>query len=56
MNEKKVCFIICNSNRAYTEECLYYIRHLNIPEGYQVDALAVEEAKSMASGCVHCKP
>lgn len=50
MNEKKICFIICSSNRLYTEECLHYINHLNVPEGYQVDALTVEDAKSMASG------
>lgn len=50
MNEKKVCFIICSSDRLYTEECLYYIRHLNIPNGYQVDALTVEDAGSMTEG------
>ncbi|MDE7183426.1 MAG: glycosyltransferase family protein, partial [Lachnospiraceae bacterium] len=50
MNEKKVCFIICSSDRLYTDECLYYIRHLNIPEGYQVDAFVVEDARSMTAG------
>lgn len=50
MNEKKVCFIFCSNDKLYTEECLYYINHLHIPEGYQVDALAIEGAVSMAAG------
>ena len=50
MNDKKICFIICSTSRLYTEECLHYINHLNVPEGYQVDALTVEDAKSMAAG------
>lgn len=50
MNEKKVCFIFCSNDQLYTEECLYYINHLRIPEGYQVDALAIEGAVSMAAG------
>ena len=50
VNEKKVCFVICSSDRLYTEECLHYIYHLNVPEGYQIEVLTVEEAKSMAAG------
>lgn len=50
MNEKKVCFIFCSNDQLYTEECLYYINHLRIPEGYQVDAFAIEGAVSMAAG------
>ncbi len=50
MNEKKVCFIFCSNDQLYTEECLYYINHLNIPEGYEVDALAIEGAVSMTAG------
>ncbi len=50
MNEKKICFIFCSNDKLYTEECLYYIYHLHIPEGYQVDALAIEGAVSMAAG------
>lgn len=50
VDENKICFIICSNDRLYTEECLHYIHHLNVPEGYQIEALAVEDAKSMASG------
>lgn len=50
MNEKEFCFIICTNNQLYVEECLYYIRHLQIPEGYRIDILTVEEAESMTAG------
>ena len=50
MNEKKFCFIMCSNNKRYTDECLYYINQLNIPEGYEVDVLTVEDARSMTAG------
>ena len=50
MNDKEICFIICSNNQLYTAECLYYINHLNVPEGYQIDILTVEDAKSMTAG------
>lgn len=50
MNDKMFCFIICSNNRLYTQECLYYINHLNIPDGYQIDVLTIEDAHSMTSG------
>ena len=50
MNEKEICFIICSNHQMYTEECLYYITCLNIPEGFSIDILTVEGAKSMAAG------
>lgn len=50
VNEKKVCFVICSNDRLYTEECLHYIYHLNVPEEYQLEVLTVEGAKSMAAG------
>lgn len=50
MNEKKVCFIVCGSDPLYTEECLYYINRLHIPDGYQADAFIVEGAASMTAG------
>ena len=37
VNDKEVCFIICSNNTLYMEECLYYIAHLNVPEGYRTD-------------------
>jgi hypothetical protein len=34
----------------YEEECLYYIEHLRVPDGYHIDVLTVEDAKSITSG------
>lgn len=50
IREQEICFIICSNNALYTEECIYYIMHLNVPEGYQVNVLTVENAESMAAG------
>ena len=50
MNEKEICFIMCSNDEMYREECFCYIKHLNIPEGFSIDVLTVEDAKSMASG------
>lgn len=50
MDDKLFCFIMCSNDKWYTEECLYYISRLNIPEGYRVDVLTVEDAGSMTSG------
>lgn len=50
MNEKEICFIMCTNNPLYAEECMYYIRHLNVPAGYSIDILTVEDAHSMTSG------
>lgn len=50
MNKKEICFIMCTNNPLYAEECMYYIRHLNVPEGYSIDILSVEDARSIASG------
>lgn len=49
MNEKKIAFIICVNNLLYFEECKYYIDHLHIPEGCEVDVLAIQEADSMCA-------
>lgn len=50
MPEKGICFILCTNDRFYAEECIYYINHLNVPEGYWIDVLTVEEAESMTAG------
>lgn len=49
-NEKKICFIICTNNQQYLEECLLYIDMLIVPEGYEIEILTVEGAKSMTAG------
>lgn len=50
MNDKKIAFIICTNNSLMYEECLKYIQLLIIPENYQVDIIAVKDAKSMLAG------
>lgn len=50
VNEKEICFIMCTNNQKYMEEAVYYIAHLNVPEGYEISFLAVEDAKSMTAG------
>lgn len=46
----EICFIMCTNNPVYAEECVYYINHLIVPDGYHIDILTVEDAKSMTSG------
>lgn len=47
--KEQICFIISTNNPVYAEECIYYIRHLVVPEGIEVDVLTVEEAKSLTA-------
>ena len=46
----EICFIICTNDPVYAKECIYYIDHLKVPEGMQIDVLTVEEAKSLTAG------
>lgn len=50
MNEKKICFIACVNDNEFFSECLKYIDRLFIPDGFEIDVLSIEDAKSMASG------
>lgn len=50
MDDKKFCFISCVNNKQYYNECLYYISKLNIPEGYKIEMLSIEDATSMTAG------
>lgn len=47
---EEICFIICTNDPVYAQECIYYIDHLKVPEGMQIDILTVEEAKSLTAG------
>ncbi|WP_234119733.1 glycosyltransferase [Clostridium hydrogenum] len=49
MNHKKVCFISCVNDSEFYGECLKYINNLNIPKGFQIQTLAIKDAKSIAS-------
>ncbi len=50
MNNKKICFIICENDSEYVEECLKYLGYVRIPKGYETDVLTVTEAESLAEG------
>lgn len=46
---REICFIICTNQPAYAEECIFYIRHLFVPEGIHVDILTIEDAVSLTA-------
>ncbi len=50
MNDKKICFIICSNNRMLLSECFEYINRLEVPAGFETDAIVVYDAASMTSG------
>lgn len=50
MNEYKFCFIICTNNELYLNECIHYIEHLDVPEGYETELLTITDAKCMTQG------
>ena len=50
INPNKICFIICSNNIQYTSECIHHISLLHVPDGYCIDVLTIEKARSMTSG------
>lgn len=50
MDDHKFCFIMCSNDDLYLEECLFYLNHIYIPEGYEVEILSIKDAVSMAVG------
>lgn len=50
MNERKFSFIACVNDEAMYEESLLYLRHLEIPDGFSIDFVAIRGASSMTSG------
>ena len=50
MNEKSIAFITCVNDTIEYEEALYYIEQLNVPVGYTIDTVAVQQANCMAAG------
>ena len=41
---------MCTNHKLYEKECISYIERLQIPDGFDIDIMTVESAKSMASG------
>lgn len=50
MNDRQIAFVMCVNNNQYCEECIKYINDLEVPEGYSIDVISIEEAESMAQG------
>ncbi|AUS95090.1 hypothetical protein CDQ84_03710 [Clostridium thermosuccinogenes] len=50
MNDKKICFISCVNDHELYREALFYINQLEVPEGYEIECISVENAESMAQG------
>ncbi|RLP88679.1 glycosyltransferase [Geobacillus stearothermophilus] len=50
MNDKKIAFIYCVNNRELYEESVRYVRSLYVPEGYKIEIITIEGAKSITSG------
>lgn len=50
LNDKKICFIFCTNNQQYADECMLYLSLLQVPEGYETEVLAIEDAGSITQG------
>ncbi len=46
MDESKLCFILCTNNSQYEQECIFYIKRLKIPVGYEIEVLSIKDAPS----------
>ena len=46
----KICFIICANNSLFYDECVRYIRWLEVPEGMEIELMEIRGAASMAAG------
>jgi GT2 family glycosyltransferase len=44
MNQQKICFITCVNDETIYQESLIYINHLILPEGFEVEIIAVRNA------------
>jgi hypothetical protein len=50
MDDHKICFISCVSNSLQYEQSLQYLLALQVPDGYTVEWIPIEHARSMTSG------
>ncbi len=50
MNEQKICFITCVNEPEDYEECMLYLKHLEVPQGMEIEVLSVEGAESLTAG------
>lgn len=50
MNENKICFITCVNNKDEYDRCIYSIKQLNVPQGFDVEFISITDATSMTMG------
>ena len=50
INANKIAFISCVNDTEQFAECLYYLDRLMLPDGFEKDVIAVQDAPSMAAG------
>lgn len=50
MNDKNICFIIYVNDEKSYKECVFYIRHLDIPTEFNLEIIAIKDKLSISSG------
>lgn len=50
MNDHKFTFILCTNDSLLLSECIHYINHLIIPEGYELEILTITDASCITQG------
>jgi len=50
MDEYKISFITCVNDEVLYQECVRYLRSLNIPNGFKVEMIGVRDSKTMNQG------
>ena len=50
LDEKKIAFITCVNSEEWYSECLLYLQHLDLPEGFTAEYLPQRGAASMCAG------
>ncbi|MDR4926184.1 glycosyltransferase family protein [Peribacillus simplex] len=50
MNNKKISFISCVNDREEYKKSLSYIHSLTIPQGFQIETVAIDQTNSMTAG------
>ena len=49
-DDRKIAFITCVNNEEWYRECLLYLQHLELPEGFGAEFLPQRGASSMCAG------
>ncbi|XEC93658.1 glycosyltransferase family protein [Paenibacillus tarimensis] len=49
MNERKICFITCVADPIQYRKSLSYIYSLSVPEGYEIERIADEQAEGLTA-------